>query len=195
MLKYLPNKRGFPRLRFGLRTLLTALALVAVACWLYWYCWPRYQAHLEQIQFEATVRDEFRRGRTLYDARKFGGLADKLVGYSSDAKGKSIAYIRREWPNASYVIYGPHKQGSGALQEYVEFESVEVFRLARVPQGYRPQTERGKKALAHSPKGNYFESPASLAYRNDFIEMISGDRRDDLGIQYELIHSVPSKGG
>jgi hypothetical protein len=145
--------------------------------------------HLEQMRFEADIREQFRPGYTDYDARR-SGLNGKVIGYSSDAKGNSIGFVRREWPNASYVIYGPLKSGAVPMQEYVQFREVEVFRLAAVPRGYSPQTERGKKALAHRPKGSTLETGPALAYRNDFIEMLSGDRRD-LGFEYELIHSVP----
>jgi hypothetical protein len=171
---------------------LFAIALVSVISWLYWHGWPRYQMHLRQMKFEAAVRENFRPGRTAYDGKKFGELADTLVGGTSDAKGNSVVFIRREWPNVSYVIYGPLKPGRGFDQMGVAFEGVEVFRLAPVPRGYLPQTDRGKRAVAKFPKGNSLESPESLAYRIDFIEMLGGDRRDDLGIEYELIHFVPS---
>ena len=183
-----PKRRWF---RFRVLTLLGLLTLVAACSWLYWYGWPLYEMHQEQMAFEAKIREQFRPGHTEYVARDLGGLEGKLVGFTSDANGNSVGFVRLEWPNASYVIYGPLKKGGATLQEFVGFDGVEVFRLAPVPPSYAPQTEQGKKALPRSPKGNVYETPQSQAYRNDFIAMIAGDRRDDLGFEYELIHSVP----
>jgi hypothetical protein len=166
--------------------------LVAISSWLYWHGWPRYQMHLRQMKFEAAIREHFRPGHTIYDGKKFDEMADAVVGGTSDAKGNSVAFIRREWPNVSYVIYGPLRAGGGFDQFGVRFEEVEVFRLAPVPRGYRPQTDRGRRALAKYPTGNSMESPESLAYRTDFIEILGGNRRNNLGIEYELIHAVPS---
>jgi hypothetical protein len=183
------NRRRF---QFGLRSLFWLVAFVAIACWLYWDGWPRYRMYREQVQFEATVREKFSPGHTFYFANDFvGGMAHNVVGGFGDADGNSVAYVRREWPNLSFVIYGRLKPGAGLLQHQVEFQDIKVFRLSGVPNGYRPQTERGKREVADKPKGNAVETGPSLAYKLDFLEMISGRHHGKLNIEYELIHSVP----
>lgn len=181
-----PRRRRF---RFGLRSALTLLTLVAVASWVYWHGWPRYVVYRAQREFEEQVKHELQPGELVHDVRAVGGLEHTLVGYGSDSTGKGVAYACRVWPNKIYVIYGPNDGSS--MQEWVHFRGVEVFPLEGLPAGYSPQTERGRDVWQRYQTG-HFGTKELQAYLSDFLEVLKGDRVDNLGFQYVLIHEVPA---
>ncbi len=91
------------------------------------------------------------------------------------------------WPNAVYFIYGPLRK-MGPTNNLC-FYSIEVFRLPGVPSHYTPRGSRTRKEFAEWLRRYPSNDAAEYAYASDFLEMIAGNRLDDLGLDYELIYS------
>lgn len=177
-----PRRRWF---RFGMRTLLAALTVAAVASWLYWDGWTRWQLYLEQMQFEAAVQS-MPAGMTIREAdsalQAMRSRREALYGQRN-----KWGYLVYEWPDSVYVFYVPTPDTPHAAHT-----SFELFRLPAFPRQYTAKTAFAKSAV-NWMKSNQ-EDPARLvkgAYWSDFFDMIRGDRRDKLGFEYELIYAAP----
>lgn len=181
------------RFRFSLRTLLIVVTLSAVSFWAYWFGWPRWQMYREQVRFEESVR-QLKVGMTDEEASRLIRWPKKVTTstIASDKKGRPIIMAKYDWPNVIYCVYyvcpgdgGPHR---------VPCTSVEVFRLPPVPRGYEPRTKAGRWYVTHTMRPLKPAEIPTAAYFSDFLEVISGDRKDNHGIEYELIYADPVKG-
>lgn len=184
------------RPRFNLRVALVVTRLAAIVSGVYWHGWERLMRYRAQQAFLAEV-GELRRGELIsrYWHPAFKQQPRPLITSSGgyDAKGKYSKHVAHQWPDAVYVIFWRYEDSYST--------SVEVFWLAPSPKQYTPQTPRAKRELARRADlianpgpGRIWrgvESPSQLAYRLDFVEMISGDRSDNMGFDYELIYSDP----
>jgi hypothetical protein len=187
-------------LRFSLRGLLLLLTVAAVGSWVYWDGWARWELRREQQQFVAQAK-ELKRGGSIRDywrpqlARRGPPFISDRGGH--DAKGRYKRYLACRWPNALYVVFWQFKDS--------RCTSVEVFCLPPASKDYKPQTLRSRIAVKQQaaylatpgpwrvrPPDMSIDEPHHLAYKLDFVEMISGDRNDDLGFEYVLIHADPA---
>lgn len=184
-------------LRFRLRSLLVCLSAAAVVSWAYWDGWQRWQWRAEQQDFLAQAR-----------ALKHGGLMSESwrpnlqrygPPYVSTDKGYGPKgghfrrYLACRWPRALFVVFWRYTDS--------RCSSVEVFRLSTAPTDYAAQTEHSRlgvairaEQIARPSVGREYrgaDDAAQLAYKLDFIEMLSGDRRDAMGFEYELVYSDP----
>jgi hypothetical protein len=181
------------RFRFGLRTLLAIVAVAAIASWACWVGRPLWLAHREQTGFEMIVKQ-----------LKAGIVTNKAVsmlgqGMASFGWDRGFAFIDDErhsglmefsWPNTTYAIYFEYrdKWDISTLSEN-PWANLEVFRLPNRPIDYTPHTASGRKVIANLPL-NSPERP-EWAYRQDLLEFLSGDRKNNPGFEYELIYSDP----
>lgn len=198
----MPLARSRRRLRFSLRGLLLLLTVAAVGSWVYWDGWARWEMRREQQQFVAQAK-ELRRGGSIRDywrpqlARRGPPFVSESGGH--DAKGRYKRYLACRWPNALYVVFWQFKDS--------RCTSVEVFCLAPAPKNYKSQTLRSRLAVKQQaaylatarprsgvrPVDMSIDDTNHLAYRLDFVEMLSGDRGDDLGFEYVLVHVHPKR--
>jgi hypothetical protein len=189
-----PQKRR--RLRFNLRTALLLFTAAAIAVWLYWDGWQRWQWSVDQRKFVESAK-LLRAGSFISDDWKppltyqypfppwlsGGGRHDRYGHYHRHSIWR--------WPNIQFVVYW---QFDGSYST-----SVEVFRLPVAPRDYQPQTESSREYMRRGvpplppevDREAYLKanSPAKGAYLRDFLHMIQGDRKDSMGFNYELIHS------
>jgi hypothetical protein len=174
------------RLRFGMRALLAALTVAAVASWLYWDGWGRYLSHIQQREFKSNVQ-QVKIGMITDDAQELLGTAGfHKIGYTSAEDDNLIVYLWYKWPNANYVIFGRTKPKYRGMAVYPQFESVEVYRISGSLLNHVAKTEFGKNA---SP--GYWSEPdevAGLAFR-EFVAYLNSDRRASAVIEHTLIHS------
>jgi len=174
------------RLRFGLRAALVGTTLVAVASWLYWDGWPRYRVFREQRQFEAAVR-----ALTKAPLHREAGTAlarfHRTFGVTlSDQSRHQSGYIVYEWPNAMYFVYFPAKDSP-----HFKHTAMELYRLKPALAKYTAQTDSGRRLVERFEDHGDDERLNRAAYWGDFNGMISGNRSDSLGFEYELIYSAP----
>ena len=198
----MPRVRSRRRLRFSLRGLLLLLTGAAVGSWVYWDGWARWELRREQQQFVAQAK-ELKRGGSIRDywlpypphhGRPF--VSQRGV---HNAKGHYKRYLACRWPNALYVVFWQFRDS--------RCTSVEVFCLPPAPKKYEPQTLRSRIAVKQQaaylaavgpwqrgvrPPDMSVDDPNHLAYKLDFVEMISGDRLDRLGFKFVLIHADPT---
>jgi hypothetical protein len=168
-----------PRFRFSLKLLFLVFTAVAAMCWALWIGWPRWQIYREKVTFEESIK-RIRRGDLIHDMWGLLGQHERGIrGTAADAQGRPVGWIQYDWPNAVYFLYCPLQLRAGGNPDYDLTERVEVFRLAPAPRGYEPHTARGQNAL---PDRNF-------AYTRDFLEFIAGDRQQNPGFEYELIHA------
>jgi hypothetical protein len=193
---YMSNSNGVCCPRFGMRTLMALMTAAVAASWAYWDGWERWLRYRDQQAFLAEAR-QFRVGELIsrrwrpHFTTSLRPLVSDEGGY--DAKGKFSRSVTYCWPEALYVVFMRY-EGSYA-------SSVEVFWLPGAPKQYAPQTKRGQFALARRAEqlanpqpGRIWrgiETESQLAYRLDFVELISGDRSEDMGFKYELLHADP----
>lgn len=183
--------------RFGLRTLLLLLTVGALASWAYWDLWPKLKQYRAQQPFLEQAK-ELKRGQLISEAWRptLTTYGPPFISDSGrhDAKGRYTRSLVCSFPNKLYVVFWRFKDS--------RCSSVEVFGLPAAPKDYVAKTERSRidAELEARHKANYDPrwpqprsnlTPSQLAYRRDFIEMIAGDRQNDLGFNYTLIHSDP----
>jgi hypothetical protein len=189
-----PKRRWF---RFSLRTLLVVVTLAALGSWAYWIGWPWWLIHREQMKAESAAK-QLKPGMTLDEAGKIlnascGGL--RVMHYQTacedSGKGYAICHgaVHFETSNADYIAFFEYERGHADLPNAV-FKTVEVFRLPTVPTNYQPRTARGRSSLDQYPPGHPADSPLDM-YMEDFFVFLSGDRKTNPGVQYELIYSDP----
>jgi len=153
------------RFRFGLRNLLVVVTLAAVGSWAYWFGWPWWSLHREQMRFEAAVQK-----------MKIGMTQDEELACLPDDLTAQIASIGIEWPkpdlhlylwpNAVYYIINQL-----SVNDYTaKIRRIEVFRLPSTPS-----------------KTVYDQDHV------EFLRMISDGLANTKGFQYELIYSDPPK--
>ena len=123
--------------------------------------------------------------------------ASRLLPYkhstvaTNNEQGKRIALTQIDLKSATYfVFYRYSDEYQGGLADRAPTSSVEVFRLPPVPKDYQPRTPRQIEDLARSGDTG-MQADAGNYYANDFMNVISGDRKDNYGLQYELIYSDP----
>ncbi|MBL9162078.1 MAG: hypothetical protein JNL18_04970 [Planctomycetaceae bacterium] len=196
MTQYNPRRR----FSFSLRFILVLFTVAAVAMWGYWYGWDLWRWHVDQREFVAAAT-QLTQGRLISDywRPKFKHFHPPWWGDGRrhDAKGHVTGHYSIRWPNAQFIVFWKY-EGSYA-------SSVEVFQLPPAPVGYLPKTESSKRATAEHEKRSgmlppdislekYLEAnpPGDMAYRLDFLEFLRGDRKDNLGFDYKLIHSDPA---
>jgi hypothetical protein len=109
--------------------------------------------------------------------------------YDNDANSNSIGLARFILTNGVYFIYHRYPSGYVGLSGAAPSTSVEVFRLPPVPTGYQRQNHNvnGFPRRFQPVPG---ESPED-AYAQDFLQFVTGDRKEGYGVQYELIYSDP----
>jgi hypothetical protein len=192
------------RFRFGLRTLLAVVTLAAVASWGYWIGWPWWQAYHEQIQFEGEIR-QLKAGTSPIDAQNaITFKSDPLVQVtkSDQVTGRQLSdpryyHLLKQFvlKNGVYLIYfkcpkGNHENSGGQSL----CSSIEVFRFPPVPGDYKP---RSPQSIRSMPNWSRRLSPAEypvIAHWIDAEQFIVGGRKEDYGLQYELIYSdAPAK--
>lgn len=184
------------RFRFGLRTLLAAITLAAVASWIYWDGWARWLVHREQMRFEAAA-SQLHGGETIQDV--FDGLHQLEAPHSRQSLGtvrfeqvdKCAGYIVYEWPNRTYVVFCPQwsERGDNSSDGFSPMSGLEVYRLRTPPREFSPQTASGRNAMF------WIESKISaptLGCVYDFMDWRSQNRRDDLDAKYELVYAEPT---
>src|SRR5215831_2879245 len=154
------------KLRFRLRSLLLIVGLFALACWAYWIGWPWWQLHLEQADFEASIR-QIKAGSSQEAARKLvrSKTAVKIiVEPGENAAGELVSYEVYCWKNAYYCIcYVP---GTVVSQDAysVPCRRIEVYRLSPPPPDYR------------SPEG--FADGPIAGYICDVHRMLTGQTKE-----------------
>jgi hypothetical protein len=179
------NRRRF---RFGLCTLVVVMALAAVGSWSYWIVWPWWQAYLEQTQFEASART-IKAGMSRSESERI--LPGKFVTGATDTHGKKISLTQFDWKSATCFIYCGYPDSTGPGSNLnIAFSSVEILRVPPIPNDYHPRTARMLALFAH-PDENFAPISPRQYYFLDFLEFISDDRKNNYGLQYELIYSGP----
>jgi hypothetical protein len=179
-----PNRRWF---RFPLWAMLALVTLVAVGSWCYWDVWPRWEWRRQQAEFEQAAK-QLAAGATMHDGLMWAAEAEVsgechvTAGRLRTRGTKPAQYLAVEWPNAVYFVYW---QFETAKRPSI---SVEVYRLSAAPKRYMVQTDAGRQAVRSRNKG---DTIAEAGYRGDFVQFLDGDRGDDFGLEYELIHSHP----
>ena len=162
-----PETNPKPRwFRFSLRALLVLVTRAAVASWGYWIGWPWWENYRLHQEFERSAK-EIKINMTVGDAIDQMGHKVGEVSHEHyrQLNGKEIFFSRYRWPDSEYCIYYVIGKTSGNSPYQGTISSVEVFRLP-------PRSYQG----------------------NDFLEFISGDRKSNSGLQYELIYSDPPRG-
>jgi hypothetical protein len=187
------------RLRFGLRSLLVFTTIAAVGSWAYWDGWSMWQWRRERLEFAQQVKSlkaegDFQATRLLAekDLHRLGPTGTLRI-----AGDRYAGFIQYDWPNASYIVYCDVQRQQHFLgpKRAMTVVGVEVFRLAPPPPHDLPRTSRGRNALRTTAALRQVH-PHDLRiddrpYFLDFLQMISGNRRDNLGFEYALIHSDP----
>jgi hypothetical protein len=69
--------------------------------------------------------------------------------------------------------------------------ALRVYRLENPPARYEPQTEGGRAMLRQFDVKGPDDPVWRCAYFADFISMINGNTKEELGITYKLIHTDP----
>jgi hypothetical protein len=178
------------KLRFSLQTLLLIVTVAAIAFWAYWFGWPRWQMYREQVRFEESVQN-LKAGMTEDEASRLVRWPKKVrtstVAY--DSQRRPIILTKYDWPNAIYCVYYVYPRGNGKGPHGESCISVEVFRLPPVPRRYEAQTKSGRDSVSRRiPPIKPADIPEA-GYMSDFLAIISGDRKNNYGIEYELIYS------
>jgi hypothetical protein len=194
--KQLRSCAPMPRPRFTLRVMLAVTVIVALGSAIYWHGWDRFVRYRAQQDFLAEA-GQLKRGELISHfwhptfTRQPRPFVHRDGSY--DAKGKYFKYMTFRWPDALFVVFWRCKDSRTS--------SVEVFWLPLAPADYKPQTQKAKFELARRSEwlttpgpGRTWrgvDSPSQLAYQLDFVEMLRGNRVDDLGFGFELIYSDP----
>ena len=176
-------------LSFSLRAALIAFTAAAVASWVYWDGWPRYKVYREQKQFEAAAKSL--KSGALIPVNLFTHNRTSMEVFKT-RDGRQVGFIRFEWPSHNfYVVYltGADAQKPGP----VVLETVEVFKFRYRGAGYEAKTQRARDRLAEDMKGPHAKTVKVMGYWYDICEYLTGDRRDDLGLEFELIHADPPR--
>ena len=191
------------RPRFRLRTLLLAVAAVAVLCWGYWIGWPSWLVYREQCQFEATFK-QLHVGSTTDDMLALQLPDVRGMNWYPLTYQPAWGWFVRGWPNAVYVavcrIRDPIHPGwlAGLFGESsmdltrVPFKSVALYRLSPISKDYQPFSARVRHAFPGWAEhlANPKVEKASI-YAEDFLDFITGDRKRNPGFKYELIYADP----
>jgi hypothetical protein len=178
--------------RFSLRTLMILVTVAAIGTWGYLEGWPRLVVYWQERQFESGARQLKVGSVPLTGMQLVPGKNPHGTTYSSSARaGRLVGVTSYVWPNAVYCIYYVFPNGYSGGMMQAPCESVEVFRLPPVPQGYMGRTDAGRER-EHQEDGKPGGDAAQIeAYLTDFLTVISGDRQDKHRMQYELIHADP----
>jgi hypothetical protein len=182
------------RFRFGLRTLLLVVMLAAMGSWAYWIGWPMWMKGREQLAFERSAR-QLKAGMTLDEAYNILVPNEWWQGLPKasfyDSSGNRFVGTWIVWPNAIYCICIVLPNVTLQDSDYGwPSTSIEVFRLPLPPAGYQAQTRMGQLTEAMG-RTRQRPSDAVQPYMHDFLQMISGDRKNKMGFRYELIFSNP----
>jgi hypothetical protein len=185
-------------LRFSLRTLVLLLTVTAVATWMYSDGWQRWRWYREQQEFEQQVRG-LKAGQRM---REFQASSRKIVTHKSAVRGtqrievpKYARYIRYDWPNATYIVYCDLNVEPPLWPDITKATRVEVYRLSAIPSHYAPKASAAQDILGRIQSMNQMTpwswDDDALLFTVDFLQMISGNRQDSLGFEYELIYADP----
>jgi hypothetical protein len=173
--------------QFSLATIFVLTTLVAIGCWGYWVALPRWRLYQQQMAFEESVK-LLRSGVTLSAANKVICWPSKETTsmQTYDAQRRPVEMVIYDWPNATYFVY------------YVLLEmpndrrfrqpsciSVEVFCVPPIPLDYQVKSEKRRDKANRSKR----ENAAKFAYCGDYFDFFTGDRKDDHGLKYEIIHA------
>jgi hypothetical protein len=92
------------------------------------------------------------------------------------------------WPNAAYCIYRNYQRNrlwDGTIVS--NLVSLEVYRLAGVPEEYQTRGDSGRKMWGG---GNCPQTDtAAKEYLYDFLALVSGQRPDDFDFKHELVYA------
>jgi hypothetical protein len=172
---------------YSLRTLFLLIFVCAAGLWalLIWLPWHRVQQ--EDSKFEGRVR-QIKLGMTNEEAiRGIRSPAPSFSVNSADDNGHRFTLIETDLPDATFFALL-------RFQEPYSFNSpctsVELFRLPPVPQGYCPKTPEVLANLAKANDTTAAKDP-SWSYGADFAHVITGDRKQNYGLRYDLIYSDP----
>jgi hypothetical protein len=181
-----PRRRRF---QISVRLLLIGVAVSAVAFWVYWFGWPRWQLYREQAEFEESVR-ALKAGMSVEEATKLVRWNRKVKRYTQafDSKENSVVLAWYPWRNAIYCIYYVEAKSDGSSMK-VPCVSIEVFRIPPVPREYTAKTDGGIYSVTKRIPPPASEEIPSVGYFGDFLEVISGDRGDSYGLEYSVIHA------
>jgi hypothetical protein len=181
----IPKRRWF---RFSLRSLFVAFTAVAVLGWYFWtgrFLW-------QEAELERSVR-RLQCGQFFEDAIFITGQNHVAVlSGTRGADGKDYGWMRFQWPNATYLLVAALGDSADGTLDRCELTSIRVYRIPAAPDGYLPQTARGRQAAIDSSRnGESKNEGTNSAYWNDFLAVLVGESPDTLGIQSTLIHSDP----
>ena len=179
------------RPQFSLRTLMLVVTVIAAMCGAYWFGWPAWKNHQQQVRFESAVR-QLKAGMTARAAEELLPVQSnyfQLMHWQPD--GNYEALSRHVLNNVVYcVLYKFDRLPSpDALTPYV---SVKVFRLPFIPHGDDPADGNRNPGVTSGkmdppPPGGILTEP----YFNYFFWFVSEDRKINPGFEYELIYSDP----
>jgi hypothetical protein len=184
-----PKRRWF---RFSLRTVFVLVTLAAVGSWTYWIGWPWWLMHREQTQFEESVH-QIKAGMTPTAASKLVSWKSRITTstVAFDWQHNPIGLERYVWPNAIYCIFYVVPAAKHGTPSNGACSSVEVFHLPPVPAGYQARTGGGRRSVTRTLPPLKPDDIPMYGYMADFLEIISGDRKNNPGFEYELIYSDP----
>lgn len=173
--------------RYRMRAVLAVMTVAAVACWLYWYGWPRYLLYRELAEVEASLM------RVDGDMEKASDILNEFINEREPrATTNTIPFcmwdddggwIAREWPTVTYFLYFP-KSGSRHATN-----AVEIYRLANAPSSYKPMSNQGWSFGPFTTS----RRKVQLQYWNDFYIFLRGKRQKKPGMEFELLRVVPSR--
>jgi hypothetical protein len=113
------------------------------------------------------------------------------TAFACDASGVPTGTTCYTLANAVYFIHFHYLRSYQGASQDAPSTSIEVFRLAPVPSGYK-----ARRKVYDDPIANRLapptpgESPED-AYEYDFWDYVISDRKDDWGLKPELIYSDP----
>lgn len=178
--------RQHDRFQFGLRTLLLAVALAAIASWMCCIVWPWWKRDPYEVRFlEAAER--INAGMGMAEALR-------LLGISSDSEtvgacgGKTIMMTSYRSVGGIYCIYfvtAPWRRGYDPRET---IEIVEVFRLAPMPPNYPWSPTIGSSFHTYFPGRR---EQQRCKYLSDFAAFLSSDRQHNSGFEYEVVYRDP----
>jgi hypothetical protein len=171
------------RLRFGLRTLLAAVTLVAVAAWTYSVGWPWWVAYYEQVRFER-IAANLKAGVTTGEIwTRVGTNYQVSTTYTATASFKQVGMMRFQLQNAVYFVCLEYPKDYAGTMLSAPSTRVEVYRLPPLPRDDRSR----RNQHTNSTTG----APALDVYTEDFHAFYLGDRQDSGGLHIEQIHPDP----
>ena len=108
-----------------------------------------------------------------------------------DINNDSVFVARYVLTNGAYFVYFTYPKGTQLGDYKARCDSVEVFRLPSAPPDYRARRNVYDNPLANSVRPPEPSESPDDAYVHDFFQFVTGDRKDDFGLNPKLIYSDP----